>query len=134
VLVIVYNVWQERRLRRRVAESRRAAERSAAEASRRSAERVEPTLGTQRTATSRGQPAHRTAARSETDFEPPLDVIAPPASAGIADDSPAAASPSVEAAELLAESDEPATGVLARSEAHPRDARNVPQPDHEIEA
>ena len=134
VLVIAYNVWQERRLRSRLAESRRAAERSAAEASRRSAERVEPTLGTQRTAASRGQPAHRTAAQSESHFEPPLDVIAPPASEGIADDTPAAAFPRVEAADVLAESEEPAPSVLARSAAHPKDAHNVPQPDHEIEA
>ena len=134
VLVIVYNVWQERRLRRRLAESRRAAERSAAEASRRNAERVEPTLGTQRVPASRGQPAHRAATQSETAFEPPLDVIAPPASEGIVDESAAAAMPRIETGEVLADSGEPAPSVLARSAAQSQDARNAPQPDHEIEA
>ncbi|HET7135030.1 MAG TPA: hypothetical protein VFJ25_03845, partial [Casimicrobiaceae bacterium] len=44
VAVIVYNLWQERRVTRRLAESPASANRPGAEAPRRTAERVEPTL------------------------------------------------------------------------------------------
>ena len=44
VAVIVYNVWQERRVTRRLAESHRAADRARNETARRANERVEPTL------------------------------------------------------------------------------------------
>jgi FtsZ-interacting cell division protein ZipA len=135
VAVIVYNVWQERRLRRRVADSHRAAERSAAEASRRSAERVEPTLGSQRAAaaTPPGAPAYRTATPSETTVEQPLDVIAPPASFrdDVAFTTAVAGS---EANEAFADASPTATSTIVRTPASEQDARKLPQPDHEIES
>lgn len=136
IAVIVYNVLQERRLRRRLAESRHAAERSAAaEATRRSAERIEPTLGGERVPAA-AKPAYRTAVPSETTFEPPVDVIAAPASSEAMDDeapAPAAAIPHVEATEILADSDAPVSSALGRGVSQAQDARKLPQPDHEIE-
>ena len=136
VAVLVYNFWQERRLARRMADARSAAARSDLEASRRSAERVEPTLGSTRAvlAGSASQPVSRTAT-SESTFELPVDVIAPPAEANRADEG---------SAEQLADVDsEPSAkrafatpGTIARSTGVSQvndAARGAPQPDHEIE-
>ena len=49
-VVIVYNVWQERRLKRSLAQAHAPAERIDARAAARAPDRVEPTLGTQRAA------------------------------------------------------------------------------------
>lgn len=83
VAVIVYNVWQERRLKRNLARARAPAPR-AESASPRAAERVEPTLGTQRgtTAPAAGTPAFRPAnpgasmpgAAAEASAPPPADA------------------------------------------------------------
>ena len=135
VAVIVYNVWQERRLRRRLAETHRAAERSAAaEGMRRAAERVEPTLAGQRAAPSGAQPAHRAAAPSETAFEPPVDVIAHPQAAdGVDVELPEAATVHARASETADVDEPPAPSAASRGLPPGGDARKLPQPDHEIE-
>ena len=126
VAVIVYNVWQERRLKRNLARARAPAPR-AEPASARTPERVEPTLGTQRatSAPAVGSPAFRPAnpgasmpgAAAETSAPPPADAAS---SAGAG-----------------------ATGGLAPDEARTIDSaaplapgrapKAAAQPDHEIE-
>ena len=136
--VIVYNVWQERRLTRTLADARPPAERAEANAPARAAERVEPTLGTQRAAvlaasSTGGAPAFRSDAARESAFEPPLDVIAPPTSFEIPDADPietldpAIATNGAASAAPVRLASAPVTG-------HGRVAPTVtPQPDHEIE-
>ena len=79
VAVIVYNVWQERRVRRSVDQSRSGPARPEPEAARRGAARVEPTLVADHLAVG-APPLPRTSDERESSFEPPFDVIAPPAS------------------------------------------------------
>jgi len=135
VAVIVYNVWQERRVRRNLADTRSAPARAEAETSRRSAARVEPTLASER-APAGAQPAFRTGDARETSFEPPVDVIAPPPSTESIETeavelAAAGASP---AGELRDASDAPIASTASRGLAHSHDvAHNVVQPDHEIE-
>jgi FtsZ-interacting cell division protein ZipA len=140
VAVIVYNVWQERRLKRSLAESTRSPERPAVDASRRSAERVEPTLGAQRAAspTASEDPAFRAAAGRESTFVPPGDVIAAPGASETIEIEPppaeADAMPVVDASVAAEEEAAPiasTTGRVLPSGGH--EARKLPQPDHEIE-
>jgi FtsZ-interacting cell division protein ZipA len=139
VAVIAYNVWQERRLKRSLAETKRSAERSAVEASRRNTERVEPTLGAQRASAppAAAEPAFRPPPARESTFEPPVDVIAPPASSETIDAGPpsakAAATPHVDANEPVEEDEAVVTSTVSRGLPPGHDARKLPQPDHEIE-
>ena len=77
--VIVYNNWQERRLKR---EARRAPAGDPKAA--RAAERVEPTLATRAASSAAGDAAVAFRPGNEIDgtFEPPLEVIAAPAGWG----------------------------------------------------
>jgi FtsZ-interacting cell division protein ZipA len=143
VAVIVYNVWQERRLKRTLAPSARApADRSATNAMPRASERVEPTLGVHRAAasatTAEGMPAHRPGAAHESSFEPPVDVIARPGSFDTADETFAGTSQ----ADVTGGSADERFGVPAApigdvpeaaSMQNRSASRQMPQPDHEIE-
>lgn len=135
VVVIVYNVWQERQVRRGAAESRSAPVRSEPETPRRSAARVEPTLVSDR-APAGAQAAFRAGDERESSFEPPVDVIAPPASlesieAEAVQVSTATPSPD---GDIGDESDVPVMSTASRGLAHGHDvAHNAAQPDHEIE-
>jgi FtsZ-interacting cell division protein ZipA len=130
VAVIVYNVWQERRMTRRVAEARRAADHARAEPVRRTSERVEPTLAPP--ASPRGDEAKATPAfkpretREET-LAPHGEVIPPPASfrAHVADDAALAADDVGDDVEVAIEVPRAGTSLGATS---------YPQPDHEIES
>ena len=139
IAVIVYNVWQERRLKRSLADSRTPADGAAAEASRRGAARVEPTLRTEpvhAAPPADPQPALRATGARESSFELPGEVIPPPAafdeSARVDEDG--AAAPVLDVARLRATPDSPSTDP-ARSSVPPahETARKVAQPDHEIE-
>ena len=137
VAVIVYNVWQERRLRRTLADTRRAAERSAMEASRRSAERVEPTLGVERPAapSASAQPAVRPTAREST-FEPPVDVMTSPPPFDVDADAVHATTTAISRAEhndTVIDTESPALRPAGPAPAA-HGARKLPQPDHEIES
>jgi FtsZ-interacting cell division protein ZipA len=78
--VIAYNSWQERRLKR---EAGHSAPGPAATRPTRVVERVEPTLSAAGAAPARestdGMPAFAATDDAQSEFEPPLDVIAPPA-------------------------------------------------------
>ncbi|HET9749211.1 MAG TPA: cell division protein ZipA C-terminal FtsZ-binding domain-containing protein [Casimicrobiaceae bacterium] len=136
VAVIVYNLWQERRVTRRLAESRASADRARDEPPRRTVERVEPTLmpkaapaATDEAAT----PVHRARAATQAPFVPPGDVIPPPAeferAASTADDATLATVDDVEADAAPATTLEaPTAGAMSVTPAA------YPQPDHEIES
>ena len=136
--VIVYNVWQERRLTRRVARARPSADRPDANVAARAAERVEPTLGAQRASTApasapEGAPAFRSGTARESAFEPPLDVIASPASFEIPDDYSTEISDAAIATNVAA-SDASVRVPTAPAVGHGRVApKMTPAPDHEIE-
>jgi FtsZ-interacting cell division protein ZipA len=135
VAVIAYNVWQERRARHTLAESGSAPARSELETPRRSAARVEPTLVTDR-APAGAPAAFRSGDERESSFEPPVDVIAPPASlasieAEAVQRTAATASPD---GVVDDESDVPIVSAASRGLAHGHDVgQNVAQPDHQIE-
>ncbi|HWD36614.1 MAG TPA: cell division protein ZipA C-terminal FtsZ-binding domain-containing protein [Casimicrobiaceae bacterium] len=136
VAVIVYNLWQERRVTRRLAESRASADRARDEPPRRTVERVEPTLmpkaapaATDEAAT----PVHRAHAATQAPFVPPGDVILPPAeferAASTADDATLATVDDVEGDAAPATTlDAPTAGAMSVTPAA------YPQPDHEIES
>ena len=129
VAVIVYNTWQERRVRRRLAQARTPPPRPAA-APPRHDERVEPTLGAERTSAidaPAGTTAYRPAAASDTVFEPPGEVIAPPASETF--DAARQAPP----ADEYAPDDTATVTTLQAPESGTRASRVSTQPDHEIE-
>jgi len=143
VAVIVYNIWQERRLKRSLAALPRSPERPAVEpsreASRRSAERVEPTLAAQRASspTPDGASAFRPAAARESTFEPPVDVIAPPAPSETIEIEPlpaeADAMTVVDASVAAEENAAPIASTAGRVLPQGHEGRKLPQPDHEIE-
>ncbi|HEY3582790.1 MAG TPA: hypothetical protein VGL90_00250, partial [Casimicrobiaceae bacterium] len=134
VAVIVYNLWQERRITRRLAESRAATDRARAEPPRRAAERVEPTLmpkAAAATADEAATPVHRAAPTAQAPFVPPGDVIPPPAeferAASTADDATLAAVEDGDADAALATTlDAPTAGAMSVTPSA------YPQPDHEI--
>jgi len=114
--VIVYNQWQERRLKGRTAPSAPAEPRSS-----RVAERVEPTLSTTAPLpAAEGTPAFR-GDTTVSEFEAPVDVIAPPidTAATLVDETPASMAAATSAAPLA-----PSKGQAARASS---------MPDHEIE-
>ncbi len=147
VAVIVYNVWQERRVTRRLAESRRDADHARGETTRRANERVEPTLAKPDAGAARPQPTTRDVAPARADaaatpavrtrdapsapFVPPGEVIPPPASfdSSVSDDTAleALAEGDVESITLTPVADEP---IEVASIA----ITSAPQPDHEIES
>ncbi|HEX6794823.1 MAG TPA: hypothetical protein VF304_13320, partial [Casimicrobiaceae bacterium] len=143
VAVIVYNVWQERRLKRGLADSPRGPERPAVEAPRetprRSTERVEPTLGAQRVSlpTTGEEQAFRPATGRESTFEPPVDVIAAPVASETIEIEPlpaeADAMPLVDASVAMREDAAPIASNAGRVLPSGHEARRLPQPDHEIE-
>ena len=109
------------------------------ETSRRSAERVEPTLAGERAAAAGAagaQPAFRPGERPDSSFEPPVDVIAPPASFDSVDDAIGPVDDVVQRvhandAAPAADSD---VVTVAGAASQGQDAgRNATQPDHEIE-
>ena len=118
--VIVYNQWQERRLKRRAAPAAPVEVRAP-----RAAERVEPTLAASAVAQDAGDgvPAFRGGADTTSEFEPPVDVIAAPPGDGeaLASDSDASidTSPPVVHASL--------------APSRVQTARQASMPDHEIE-
>jgi len=115
--VIVYNQWQERRLKGRTAPSAPAEPRSS-----RVAERVEPTLSTTAPLpAAEGTPAFR-GDTTVSEFEAPVDVIAPPieTAATLVDETPASMAAATSAAPLAPSS----KGQAARPSS---------MPDHEIE-
>jgi FtsZ-interacting cell division protein ZipA len=120
--VIVYNQWQERRLKRQAASAASADLRAA-----RSPERVEPTLGaaTASPVATDGIAAFRGDADFETAFEPPVDVISPSAEY-VADDAFADENVPVEVTTSAAQSTLAPTRTQSAS-------RSAPVPDHEIE-
>jgi FtsZ-interacting cell division protein ZipA len=121
--VIVYNQWQERRLKRLAASAAPADLRTA-----RAPERVEPTLGAATAAATAGDAitAFRGGEAAEGTFEPLADVIAPPA--GFVDDEDDSAEARVPA-DVAAP---PAHSSLAATRTNPG-ARAAVMPDHEIE-
>ena len=124
--VIVYNRWQERRLRREAAPM--PARTPDLRASR-AAERVEPTLGTRASAPApaSGAVACRAGAEPDGGFEPPADVLttAPEHEAASNAAFPRASAPSHATAD-----DAPASLAATRAGTA---ARASPMPDHEIE-
>ena len=137
VAVIVYNVWQERRVRRRLAEAHSSPRRAEPAPAPRAAERVEPTLGTNRTsvAPARGTPVFRpgdaTAAEMGSAHGIPVQ-----ATASVPDD-PSADPDVVTATEetvepLPALAREPRERVSSAGAASA--VKDAAQPDHEIEA
>jgi len=123
--VIVYNVWQERRLKRSLAQARAPAARAEPVATPRASERVEPTLGAQRA--SAGNPAFRPAGAASSSAGPPLDVIAPPGDARRAPEGSHASRAEASTVDD-AQAAEP-VAVLGPSRA----GKATAQPDHEIE-
>jgi FtsZ-interacting cell division protein ZipA len=135
VAVIVYNVWQERRVTRRLAESRRAADRARSEATRRANERVEPTLakpeGTAARAEASATPTMRTREAASGAFTPPGDVIPPPASF----DTSVSDRKAIEAVDDGEVESITLTPVADEAVEVPSlDITSAPQPDHEIES
>jgi FtsZ-interacting cell division protein ZipA len=120
--VIVYNQWQERRLKRQAASAASADARAA-----RTPERVEPTLGaaTAPPTASDGIAAFRGDADFESAFEPPLDAMAPPAE--FVDDRASA-----DEGVPVAVTAPTAHSTLATMRAQPG-SRSAAMPDHEIE-
>ena len=139
--VIVYNVWQERRLKRGLAKTpvRASAPRPEPIASSRASERVEPTLGTARPAQpagAEGVPAFRPGGADDSAFEPPVEVIAAPeAETFDGAREHAAAAASMRAATALDDAPRARdTAAAATPLGQGRAATGaVPQPDHEIE-
>jgi hypothetical protein len=128
--VIVYNNWQERRLKR---EARRAPAGDPKPA--RAAERVEPTLATRTASAAAGDAAVAFRPGNEIGgtFEPPLEVVAAPA--GLGDDGPRHTPAPHSAADTLAMGDERAgasSSGLSPTRTAPG-ARQSAMPDHEIE-
>jgi len=119
--VIVYNQWQERRLKRQAASA--AADVRAV----RTPERVEPTLGAAAASpdASDGVAAFRGDADFESTFEPPVDVIVPPADF-VDDEAAVDAQVPVAVTAPAAHSARP----TMRAQQGPRSAA---MPDHEIE-
>lgn len=137
VAVVIYNLWQERRLKRSLAPARAPAARFEADASR-GAERVEPTLGAERVAPppADAQPAFHAGDARESTFEPPLDVIAPPTSFDAIESESGQASGRVARAapEPVSVPEAPFRDVASAGLAKGRSGtKHVPQPDHEIE-
>jgi FtsZ-interacting cell division protein ZipA len=138
VAVIVYNIWQERRITRRLAASRTtSAERARVEPPRRAAERVEPTLAPKAVAPIADEtatPVHRTGAPVEAPFAPAGDVIRPPpgfgSAASLADEPALAAVDDTEHDAAVATT----TLEAPRFGAMPATPAACPQPDHEIES
>jgi FtsZ-interacting cell division protein ZipA len=135
VAVIVYNLWQERRVTRRLAESRVPADRARAEPPRRTAERVEPTLMPKAAAAAddAATPVHRAGPAAQAAFVPPGDVIPPPSeferAANAADAAPLATPHDIETDAALATTlDMRTAGAMSVTPAA------YPQPDHEIES
>jgi ZipA-like protein with FtsZ-binding domain len=130
--VIVYNGWQERRLRRQT--TTRAADHASDVRTVRNPERVEPTLGTRGVPTTpAGGAAFRPGAPPASAFDVPADVIAPPAAAHAVTETNATARHGVHAATHEAAREATAAlapGPAARAAAGPRQ----PLPDHEIES
>ena len=130
VVVIVYNVWQERRLKRSLARAHAPTPRVEPVATHRPSERVEPTLGTQRAvgASASGTPAFRPASPAAS-----MSGAAAEASA------PASADPSSRPGAIAASTPEAAALVDAQalervaSLAPGRASKASAQPDHEIE-
>lgn len=140
--VIVYNAWQERRLKRNLEQARAPADRSDASSAPRPAERVEPTLGTQRgsgspTTNPEGAAAFHTGQSRESAFEPPHEVIAPSARFEAAEDVSTEASDvalGTSAAETASVSGASIRRAPASALGPSRTAsKQTPQPDHEIE-
>jgi len=136
VAVVAYNLWQERRVTRRLAESTPSPDRARVEPPRRTAERVEPTLMPKTanvTTDDAATPVHRAGPTTNAPFVPPGEVIAPPAESERA---PAAA----DHASLAAVEDLEADAAVAttldapRAGAMPVTPAAYPQPDHEIES
>ena len=138
VAVIIYNVWQERRLKRSLARTRAGADAIATSAPSRPAQRVEPTLGaphaSEPTAVVEGVPAFGgDSARPLADI--PLDVIAPPASFDMTEDVPVEAMTAEIPATLARTRLKPEGARDASALTHVRHAARPPiQPDHEIES
>jgi len=139
VAVIVYNVWQERRVRRRLEQTRTPPPQRAAAPPTRRDERVEPTLGTERASASasearEGTRAFRPGVASEGAFEPPVEVIAPPASETF--DAARTVREALPAADYAAD-ERGAAATLQAPEAGTATQARAPrvstQPDHEIE-
>jgi FtsZ-interacting cell division protein ZipA len=135
--VIVYNVWQERRLKRSLAQAHAPAERIDARAVARASDRVEPTLGTQRAAAAaptavEGASAQAGAARDSAS-EPPLDVVPLPASFEITDEDPAERADPASVADALPARDAPVRDAPPTLGSHRVAPHVTPQPDHEIE-
>jgi Cell division protein len=140
VAVIIYNVWQERRLKRSLARTRAGADAVTPGVPLRTAQRVEPTLGAPYAsgpaAVAEGVPAFGgDSARASADV--PLDVIAPPASFDTTEDVPVegmtAEIPAALARARLEPEGERNASVLSAT--HVRHAARHPiQPDHEIES
>lgn len=135
VAVIVYNLWQERRVTRDLAESRVSADRARAEPARRTAERVEPTLMPKAAAAAddAATPVHRTGPATQAPFVPPGNVIPPPSEFERAASAPDAATlatvDDIEADAALATTlGAPSAGAMSVTPAA------YPQPDHEIES
>jgi FtsZ-interacting cell division protein ZipA len=136
VAVIVYNVWQERRVRRRLADAHPSPRRPEPAAMPRGAERVEPTLATNRaaTATSRGTPAFRPGDVAPATVDP-LQANLAPAAASPSDDprtDSGLVTTSDEALEPLSALAEPASEPASSARTAPS-AKDAAQPDHEIE-
>jgi FtsZ-interacting cell division protein ZipA len=137
VAVILYNLWQERRVTRRLADSRASADRARAESPRRTAERVEPTLmpkAAAAVADDTATPVHRAGPVPQAPFVPPGDVIPPPPTEfeGAASTANTAALASVDDvgtdAALATTLDAPTAATMSLT------PTAYPQPDHEIES
>jgi hypothetical protein len=130
--VIVYNHWQERRIKRQAA---RSAERNADLRTTRASERLEPTLGTRAApaAGADGVAAFRPGDGAESTFELPLDVMPAPASKAAEAESATSAAlhRSVEPGADTRETLHASTPGLASQ--RPAAARQSSTPDHEIE-
>jgi FtsZ-interacting cell division protein ZipA len=132
VAVIVYNVWQERRMRGRLAQARTPPQRAAVPPPTRRDERVEPTLGAERAVAAdpnAGTPAYRQGVASEGAFEPPGEVIAPPANETLDAAHGVREAPPVD--EYMADETAPAMRLHAPDSG--ARAGVSTQPDHEIE-
>ncbi|HET9762140.1 MAG TPA: cell division protein ZipA C-terminal FtsZ-binding domain-containing protein [Casimicrobiaceae bacterium] len=142
VAVILYNAWQFRRVRRKLAEARAPLPRAESSASARTAERLEPTLGGERRAATASAgddatPAFHGGPPADSSFEPPVDVIAPPGAPSLTTTSDVAdgdpdLGPAIATADRPLHAAEPRAGDAAAL-AHGRATRATPQPDHEIE-
>ena len=135
--VILYNGWQERRARRGAERTRMSAA-ADLRTSPRPADRVEPTLGASTVPPPTGVPVYKPGRESDQPFEPPGDVIPPPAMEPL----PAAHARSARTeSELTATAAVPAWSdedrhVAIASDAPPMRAAagaHAAMPDHEIE-